>query len=136
MLNDNCVDVMRFGKLEARLKVAQEIDCDGSPRGFISLDALLMEWLIRKSFEGRKIAVRCYFGFGGGGLGTPVVSYAPLPMLHDGASLVIILKCVRSAAVDCVAQGCLLDRSGENSKTVLLVSQVLQATFSMRHRNF
>lgn len=33
-----------------------------------------------------------YLGFGGGGFGTPVVSYAPLPMLGCWTSLVIILN--------------------------------------------
>ena len=33
---------------------------------------------------------RTHYFFGGGGLGTPVVSYAPLPMLSDVLSLVII----------------------------------------------
>ena len=33
---------------------------------------------------------RAFYFFGGGGLGTPVVSYAPLPMLSDVLSLVII----------------------------------------------
>ncbi|KAF2009237.1 hypothetical protein BU24DRAFT_468217 [Aaosphaeria arxii CBS 175.79] len=31
-------------------------------------------------------------GFGGGGFGVPVVSYAPRPMLEDSDSLRIILK--------------------------------------------
>ena len=35
----------------------------------------------------------CYLGFGGGGFGTPVVSYAPLPILQDWvSSLVTILR--------------------------------------------
>ena len=34
---------------------------------------------------------RRYLGFGGG-FGTPVVSYAPLPILQDSASLVIIMR--------------------------------------------
>ena len=34
--------------------------------------------------------LRTHYFFGGGGLGTPVVSYAPLPMLSDVLSLVII----------------------------------------------
>lgn len=33
-----------------------------------------------------------YLGFGGGGLGTPVVSYAPLPILQDWTSIEIIMK--------------------------------------------
>lgn len=33
-----------------------------------------------------------YRGFGGGGFGIPVVSYAPRPMLQDCTSLVIILE--------------------------------------------
>jgi hypothetical protein len=33
-----------------------------------------------------------YLGFVGGGFGTPVVSYAPLPMLHDCTSEVTILN--------------------------------------------
>jgi hypothetical protein len=37
-----------------------------------------------------------YFGGGGRGFGTPVVSYAPRPMLIDESSLVIIETCVWS----------------------------------------
>ena len=47
-----------------------------------------------------------YLGFGGGGFGTSVVSYAPLPMSGCGASLVIILN-VKSAA----EPSCQLSRS-------------------------
>ena len=40
----------------------------------------------------RSLSVHYLVGFGGGlGFGTPVVSYAPLPMLNDMVSLVIIV---------------------------------------------
>lgn len=38
----------------------------------------------------RSFSARCYFFGGGFGFGTPVVSYAPRPMLSDVLSLVII----------------------------------------------
>lgn len=41
--------------------------------------------------------MRGYFGFGGGsGFGTPVVSYAPRPMLRFGCVGVVVIRGLRS----------------------------------------
>lgn len=59
-----------------------------------------------------------YFGFGFGGFSTPVVSYAPLPILSSGASDVTILLGVCFCGVS--------DGSSKTSDSELSVPQEVE----------
>jgi hypothetical protein len=70
-----------------------------------------------------------YFGCGGGGLGVPVVSYAPRPMLFACDSLIIMLLKGASAALYVSDQS--HRRFGNRTRTHKLIDAACQRELSM-----